>query len=84
MSPTSEFFIESLLLPQEKRSRAVLLRVLAGGGIVWWLDWSIGYKVWHLVMMTVSLYLLACEVAREQPMPLPPPEAFREETKKEV
>lgn len=65
--PTNVFFIESLLLPEEKRSSWGILRLLVPYGIVWLIDSDPVYRAWHGICCTLLLYLLICQVAREQP-----------------
>ena len=79
--PTSVFFIESLLLPDEKRSSMLYLRYLSVYGFIWWLDSDAVHRAWHTVSCTILLYLLLCQVAREQPTPQ---QAFRANPKSMV
>lgn len=79
--PTNVFFIESLLLPDEKRSSWSILRYVGVYGFVWWLDLDTVYRAWHTVSCTILLYLLVCQVAREQPTPQ---QAFRANPKSMV
>jgi hypothetical protein len=67
IKPTNVFFIESLLLPEEKRSSWGILRILVPHGVVWFLDSDPVYRAWHIVTCILLLYFLVCQVAREQP-----------------
>ncbi len=67
-SPTSVFFIESLLLPEEKRSSGFILRTLCAYGAVWMYDSAALYHAWHCAVMVILAYLWIVRIAREQPI----------------